>query len=190
MTSSQLHASDSDISLDLDLEEKINPRDLVLTACSVKPVGTLPKPRCGHSLSVFGNKVFLFGGADKDVIFGESYIFDLGMDALGAMCLRCALTRLSRSTGTTRWDVAPTSGFSCPGPLFAHTATVVDDQLFLFGGLTLSSTYKFEGHEQNSSHTPASAKDTRYSGPRGGLFSKRDEETTNELFTFDFGKHG
>lgn len=72
--------SDLDLDLDdeFDVEEKFNPRDLVVTTCQLKPRGKAPKARCGHSFSVLGNKVFMYGGADHDKIFGESYIYDIG----------------------------------------------------------------------------------------------------------------
>ena len=75
--------SNFDSQFEADFEEKYMPRDLVLTVCPLKHQGTIPKKRCGHSLSFIDNKLFLFGGADENTILGDTYVTTIGeMDAV------------------------------------------------------------------------------------------------------------
>lgn len=41
--------------------------------------GSLPDPRCGHSLSTVGNRLYLFGGELKEnILSNDVYVFESG----------------------------------------------------------------------------------------------------------------
>jgi hypothetical protein len=74
--------------------------------------GDLPSPRACHTLTLLGNKAFMFGGYDGAHCFNDLDVLDL--DAM-------------------TW-LRPSVGGQLPLPRNAQTVTVVGRRLFLFGG--------------------------------------------------------
>ncbi|EGG14174.1 hypothetical protein DFA_11943 [Cavenderia fasciculata] len=67
-----------------------------------------------HTATVVGHKIFVFGGSDANDKFNDLLVFD---------------------TKTMFWSKPTTNGAECiPGPHRAHSATLVDYRLFVFGG--------------------------------------------------------
>lgn len=74
--------------------------------------GDLPSPRACHTLTLLGNKAFMFGGYDGSKCFNDLDVLDLD---------------------TMTW-LRPSVGGQLPLPRNAQTVTVVGRRLFLFGG--------------------------------------------------------
>lgn len=82
--------------------------------------GQTPKPFCKHTATLVGSKIFFFGGSSTQIgeddeeieVFNDLVIFD---------------------TETHSWWSPPQTG-DLPGRHRAHTATLVDTRLFIFGG--------------------------------------------------------
>eukprot|EP00475_Leptophrys_vorax_P027820 TRINITY_DN3974_c0_g1_i2.p1 TRINITY_DN3974_c0_g1~~TRINITY_DN3974_c0_g1_i2.p1 ORF type:complete len:590 (-),score=125.46 TRINITY_DN3974_c0_g1_i2:188-1957(-) len=84
---------------------------------SVSASGDIPSPRAAHSMTVIGERLYLFGGNDGINLFNDLYCFETSS---------CVWSRLN-----TFGDV--------PAPRAGHTATlVVESSVFVFGGGTAS----------------------------------------------------
>ncbi len=59
-------------------KEMADPRDLVLTLCPVKSLGTRPGPSIGHSLTLVSQRLLLFGGCNENKLLGDMYSCDIG----------------------------------------------------------------------------------------------------------------
>lgn len=71
-----------------------------------------PLVRCGHRVFVSGRSVFMFGGSDDDVYYNDLWRFD---------------------TETKIWHPIETTG-ALPLPRNSFSLTVVDDDVYMFGG--------------------------------------------------------
>lgn len=72
-----------------------------------------PKARACHSLSRITRKLFLYGGYDGKDSFSDIEIFD---------------------TDSQLWTCVKTVGKITPSPRNAHTATVINKKIYIFGG--------------------------------------------------------
>jgi len=73
-----------------------------------------PKARRGHTMTLVGEKIFIFGGSDSEVCFNDLYIFD---------------------AETYWWSVQKTKGMvPPPKPCRALTANLIGDYIFYFAG--------------------------------------------------------
>jgi hypothetical protein len=76
--------------------------------------GSIPPPRSGHSATLIGNRMFIFGGGDPSTgLWNDLYALKLE---------------------TFTWEFYPTFGFVCPSPRAGHSATVSGRKLVVFGG--------------------------------------------------------
>lgn len=80
------------------------------------PCSKSPSPRLGHSISVIGTKLYIFGGMDTDRAYDDLFVFD---------------------TITNSWSCPVTTG-SKPSPRCAHAATVVGTKIYIHGGTILN----------------------------------------------------
>jgi len=85
--------------------------------------GTQPCPRAGHTVNLIANKVYLFGGcglesANKAIALNDTHCLDLG----------------PAGGDNAKWIDQPISG-EPPEGRWRHTATTVDNKIFIFGGL-------------------------------------------------------
>jgi hypothetical protein len=79
-------------------------------------LGQPPAPRSGHSASLIGRKIYIFGGLSQGTFLNDIHTFD---------------------TDTYEWSLVvpdPSSG-PAPSPRLQHTATVVNDtEIWIYGG--------------------------------------------------------
>jgi len=79
---------------------------------SVKCSGVLPQPRYGHSVTVVGNRMFMFGGKGEGTIFRDIHFLDLD-----------------------EWAWVPVSSTaSGPSPRLNHASVLVGRKLVVHGG--------------------------------------------------------
>jgi Rab9 effector protein with kelch motifs len=81
----------------------------------VKGSGVVPPPRHGHSMTVIGSRMFVFGGMAGSTFFGDLYVFDLL---------------------THTWSCPDTAGLP-PSARSGHAAAALGAKLYVFGGLGL-----------------------------------------------------
>lgn len=88
--------------------------------------GEIPSRRSGHSLSIVGANGYLFGGCDYAEPPGPTNdLFALKINA----------------NAPSEWErLKSPMGGSWPPPRWKHSATVVDNKIFVFGGFHSSST--------------------------------------------------
>jgi hypothetical protein len=85
-----------------------DPRDLVLTLCPIKSNGDRPAAICGHTCSIVGSRLFLYGGAaDFGRILPDLYTCDVS---------------------ALQWERLSTSGVAPPS-LFGHSSVIIKVQL-------------------------------------------------------------
>eukprot|EP01052_Picozoa_sp_SAG31_P010701 SAG31_NODE_594_length_13670_cov_2.624642_3_plen_508_part_00 len=78
--------------------------------------GSAPSPRGGHSAACVGNKVYVFGGADRTpAVFDDFYILEVD------------------SVASVSWRAVAKQG-EWPAPRHDHTAIAVGRQIFIMGG--------------------------------------------------------
>eukprot|EP00301_Raphidiophrys_heterophryoidea_P002266 c11061_g1_i3.p1 GENE.c11061_g1_i3~~c11061_g1_i3.p1 ORF type:complete len:1007 (-),score=267.88 c11061_g1_i3:703-3723(-) len=78
--------------------------------------GERPAERVGHSMIVVGNKVFVYGGSNRDTQYNDMYV----LDVTNIMSLRWTSPQLARSHDQH--------------PRYMHTATAIGGKIFIFGG--------------------------------------------------------
>jgi len=72
-----------------------------------------PRPMRAHTMTLVNEKIFIFGGSDNETCFNDLYIFD------------CE---------TYWWTLHKTKGLVPPRPRRAHTADLIGDYIYFFGG--------------------------------------------------------
>jgi N-acetylneuraminic acid mutarotase len=76
---------------------------------------TGPSPRLGHSLTLFKDDIYIFGGLSQETTFNELWVFNIS---------------------TSTWTLLETKG-EIPLERAAHSLTLFNDsQMILFGGLS------------------------------------------------------
>jgi len=85
-----------------------------------KPSGDIPKPRYGHTATIFGNSMYVFGGrGKKGVVYRD-------------------IDRLNLKT----WNWSKMSSTNMMPPArFGHSSTLVGDKIVIFGGYDGNKTY-------------------------------------------------
>lgn len=80
----------------------------------VEPLNNFkPPPLTNHSMSVYKNKLFVFGGVyNNEKVSNDLWSFDAVVN---------------------KWTQLPTSG-SVPAPVNEHSSCIVDDKLYIYGG--------------------------------------------------------
>jgi hypothetical protein len=78
----------------------------------VAPTGPVPPHRWGHSATVVGDKIVMFGGSGKNILYDDVWIFD---------------------TATNTWSSPVVSG-SKPSKRRYHAAELIHNYLVVFGG--------------------------------------------------------
>ncbi|KAI0706123.1 hypothetical protein BC835DRAFT_1425968 [Cytidiella melzeri] len=80
----------------------------------IEPAEGSPRPaqRTGHACVAFGEKLILFGGTDCQYHYNDTWIFD---------------------TNTCTWSELTCIGF-IPSPREGHSAAIVNDVMYIFGG--------------------------------------------------------
>ena len=76
--------------------------------------GEKPSKRTDHSMVLYGNSLFVFGGYDGQNRFGDLY--------------KCSLAK------SFKWKLVKTQGESVPLNRFGHCAIVVQHSMIIFGG--------------------------------------------------------
>lgn len=87
--------------------------------------GQLPTRRSGHTLCIVGSNGYLFGGCDYAETPGPTN--DLFVIKIN-------------SNSPSEWEKLRFPAVACPLPRWKHSATVVDNKIFVFGGFHNSST--------------------------------------------------
>uniref|UniRef100_A0A0K8SDJ2 Host cell factor Kelch-repeats domain-containing protein n=1 Tax=Lygus hesperus TaxID=30085 RepID=A0A0K8SDJ2_LYGHE len=95
-----------------------------------------PCPRLGHSFTIIGNKVYLFGGLASDSEDGKSNT----SSAVSVRYLNDLYTLELRPNGVTQWEMPHTYGIA-PPPRESHTAVAHTDslgnsKLIIYGGMS------------------------------------------------------
>jgi hypothetical protein len=92
--------------------------------------GTPPAPRSGHSCTLVGNNLVIFGGCANSTFLNDVHILNLGI--FPRLSLR--LANLVMAQDMMSW-VQPSVAGQPSRPRFRHTATLVGrSQLYIFGG--------------------------------------------------------
>ncbi|VVC45089.1 Kelch-type beta propeller,Kelch repeat type 1,Galactose oxidase, beta-propeller [Cinara cedri] len=88
-----------------------------------KVYGTIPMPKYGHSACIIQNKMYIFGGytVDRKNITQDLYMLDFS---------------------TMTWSIVKTNG-SPPSVREFHTATVIDNKMYIYGGRTVTKSDQF-----------------------------------------------
>ncbi|KAH9995850.1 hypothetical protein BJV77DRAFT_211716 [Russula vinacea] len=95
-----------------DLNSPVNSNP-VWNSYEPAPGDKKPPPRAGHVLVTTGDRIILFGGADRPKWYNDTWSFDV-------------------STG--EWTELRCTG-CVPSPRSGHTASLVDDIMYVYGGL-------------------------------------------------------
>ncbi|DBA02158.1 TPA: hypothetical protein N0F65_004793 [Lagenidium giganteum] len=96
-----------------------------LDALPARLNGEVPTRRSGHSLSIVGSSGYLFGGCDYSEPPGPTndlYVLKIN------------------SSAPCEWEKLKFPPAVCPLPRWKHSATVVDNKIYVFGGFHNSST--------------------------------------------------
>ena len=179
----------------------------------IETTGTKPSPRAGHSATIHGNTMVIFGGYDKDgLACNDTYKYHFGTP-LPIRLLSCALSlahwltrSLAGSPDTRRWKkiipaVIQTRGgekATVPHDTFHHSAVVYQGSMYVLGGYRCSYSslleYRFGTETWSTVHTTGTMPSPRW-GHRAVvyknsmfLFGGRDAVgNTNDLFELSFG---
>jgi N-acetylneuraminic acid mutarotase len=81
----------------------------------------------GHSSTLYGTNLYIFGGVCNDKYFNSVYVLDLSSMA---------------------WHVMDVTG-PAPTPRMGHTATLMDHNLVIHGGFALTGEAKNEAVREN-----------------------------------------
>jgi N-acetylneuraminic acid mutarotase len=92
---------------------------------SIKPFGTVPKPRSHHSCVTFSNFLLIFGGKNENKIYNDLYKFNFDEEIWSSIQLE-----------------------SLPF-LYEHTCSVFLDSMFIFGGKDLNDQPMNDLYEYN-----------------------------------------
>jgi len=82
----------------------------------VKTKGNLPTSRSGHSAVIYGDAMYIFGGqSTNDVLLNELFIYHFD---------------------SSEWEfVISAPGSNIPPPRYVHTATVINNEMYVFAGM-------------------------------------------------------
>ncbi|KAI9202682.1 uncharacterized protein BJ171DRAFT_600694 [Polychytrium aggregatum] len=140
-------------------------------------VGPRPLPRQGHSVIACGSSIYIFGGLNGDVSFGDLWAFDVGRRTWRAIA--------PDVTGT--WPLARS----------AHSATLVGRRIYVIGGMNrhhdpmvLGDIYSFDTETEAWSREPSEGSSRRldhaacYWSPAGGSIG-RASDTGLQLIPMD-----
>lgn len=108
---------------------------------AVEAKGDIPEPLSGHSATLFGSQIFVFGGYDGQTYHDQLYVFDTR-----ALTLLSAQWNWDRSSTadpfpfaeTLEWRKQNPSGDIPPARAW-HTANQVRTKIFIFGGTGASA---------------------------------------------------
>ncbi|KAK5170756.1 hypothetical protein LTR04_004080 [Oleoguttula sp. CCFEE 6159] len=92
------------------------------------PIPGLSLPRCGHSLSVVKGRAYIFGGTGSGP---ELKGRDVGNDMHIVVLPSSGVTEADYQRVTAR---PSTSGGPVPSPRSGHSAAVLDDRIYIYGG--------------------------------------------------------
>lgn len=86
-----------------------------LTWKQLKVKGSIPAPRCASSLCAYRRKLYIYGGFDKvtKVYYNDVYSFDIDSNT---------------------WELLQTTGDGPQEGKCAHTTTIIEDRMYVFGG--------------------------------------------------------
>jgi N-acetylneuraminic acid mutarotase len=95
----------------------------------IRPVvaGQIPEQRYSHSCEVIGPKLFLFGGCS---VSDERYFNDLSVLDINQ---KIPISTVENAQEVLMWHTIQPVG-EVPSPRAAHSATVVGEQIYFFGG--------------------------------------------------------
>ncbi|XP_024523561.1 rab9 effector protein with kelch motifs [Selaginella moellendorffii] len=101
-----------------------------------KPVmkRTHPSPRDSHSSTAVGSKLYVFGGTDGTSPLDDLFVLDTGKRVLSIFFFLF----LSSDAATNTWGKPDVFG-DVPAPREGHSASLIGDNLFVFGGCGKSS---------------------------------------------------
>ncbi|KAK9448143.1 uncharacterized protein V1518DRAFT_419791 [Limtongia smithiae] len=77
-----------------------------------------PPARANHSMVYYNDRLFMFGGLNQDTLFNDTWCFDLR---------------------SRMWFLIPQYGLT-PKPVESHTASVISDMMYVFGGSFVDKT--------------------------------------------------
>ena len=107
--------------------------------------GDIPEPRSGHSATLFGTQIFVFGGYDGSSYHNDLYALDTRMPSHQEWLLCVTVRHLPNSAArpahllrarfaeTFEWRKLTASGDVPPARAW-HTANQVRTKIFIFGG--------------------------------------------------------
>jgi len=84
--------------------------------------GVGPTPREGHSATLVADNIYVFGGSSEQGYMNDLYVLAVGEQSAGEQ-MRMA------------WGTVDVSG-RAPSPREGHSATAVNERIFVFGGFT------------------------------------------------------
>ncbi|KAK9367673.1 hypothetical protein V1509DRAFT_625899 [Lipomyces kononenkoae] len=94
-----------------------------------KAIVTGPRPpaRYGHTMTIIGSKLYVFGGQFDDNVFNDLYSFDLNT--------------VQGTTTESRWELIKPASDVVPATRTNHSAVVFNGKLYVFGGTNSSGSY-------------------------------------------------
>lgn len=80
----------------------------------VEPLTPPPPPRTNHTVVTYQEKIYLFGGANRDLWYSDTWCYDPALN---------------------EWTQLDCTGY-VPAPCQGHAATVIGDTMYVFGGMS------------------------------------------------------
>lgn len=95
--------------------------------------GPRPSGRCGHTLTVLGTKIFLFGGEADGNYFNDLWVFDFDNGKLLLASKSETILKLFLVSSQPNWvecRLSPSS--DKPGIRSRHTSVIFEDNIYMF----------------------------------------------------------
>lgn len=80
----------------------------------VEPFTPAPPPRTNHTVVTYQDKIYLFGGANRDLWYSDTWCYDPALN---------------------KWTQLDCTGY-VPAPCQGHAATMIGDTMYVFGGMS------------------------------------------------------